>query len=364
MRCSVVRPAELTATELGKWRAMLRSNPSLSSPFLAPDFTLAVGRARTAARVGILEEDAEIVGFFPHERGAFGVGAPIGSGLSDRQGLVHVTGLRWDPMALLAGCDLSVWEFDHLAADQRPFAPHHRSCASSPVVDVSHGYSTYLSERLQSTNGSVAAALRKGRKLEREVGRLRLVLDVHDARLLATLRAWKSAQYRRMGWMDRFAHPETAGIIDTLVQARSQECSGTVSVLYAGDTPVAGHIGLRSTSVLCSWFPTYEVAFAAYSPGLLMLLGMAESAACHGIHRLDLGKGDEGYKRMLQSWDDPVAVGWVERPSVRASFRQAQREGSSRLHDFVAGRPRIHRVAHRAYVRWQRLNGGTGDRWR
>nr|BFE82638.1 hypothetical protein GCM10020093_052390 [Planobispora longispora] len=39
-----------------------------------------------------------------------------------------------------------------------------------------------------------------------------------------------------------------------------------LTMVYAGDTPVAGHFGLRTADTLVGWFPAYDVEFARYSP--------------------------------------------------------------------------------------------------
>ena len=105
MKISVVHPGELGPVELTRWRR-LHGHPELANPFLAPEFAVCVGRARPGARVAMLEEGPEVVGFFPYERGPFRVGRPIGAGLSDCQGLVHTPGLEWDPRELLRGAGL------------------------------------------------------------------------------------------------------------------------------------------------------------------------------------------------------------------------------------------------------------------
>jgi CelD/BcsL family acetyltransferase involved in cellulose biosynthesis len=129
------------------WRELQGSDATLANPFLCPEFTLAVGRLRHDARVAVLREGQQVVGFFPYERRALRVGKPIGAGLSDCQGLIHAPGLEWDPPALLRSCGLAVWEFDHLLASQAPFAPYHASLEPSPIMDLSAGYAGYLEER-------------------------------------------------------------------------------------------------------------------------------------------------------------------------------------------------------------------------
>ena len=92
----MVHPDELGPVELTRWR-QLHGHPELANPFLAPEFAVCVGRVRPGARVAVLEEGPEVVGYFPFEKGPFRIGRPIGAGLSDCQGLVHVPGLDWDP---------------------------------------------------------------------------------------------------------------------------------------------------------------------------------------------------------------------------------------------------------------------------
>ncbi len=344
MKISVVHPGELGPAELTRWR-QLHDNPDLTNPFLSPEFAVCVGRVRASARVAVLQDGPDIVGFFPYERGPFRVGRPIGAGLSDCQGLVHAPGLEWDPRALLRGAGLDVWEFDHLLATQRPFAPYHRARRPSPVIDVSGGYDAWLLDRRRAFKRSITAMGRKQRKLERDEGTIRFLFDTPDREALDTLMRWKSAQYRRTGRVDRFARPATVQLLRDLLQSRAPGCSGTLSVLYAGQRPVAIHLGLRSASTLACWFPTYDVALSKYSPGLLLHLFMAEAAAASGLRRLDLGKGDEEYKAVLGNRELLVAEGCVERPSPVAVARRLQCAPRRYVTDFVLNRPALRSTA-------------------
>ena len=47
---------------------MQARSESLANPFLSPEFTIAVGRVRPAARVAVLTEGPDTTGFFPFER--------------------------------------------------------------------------------------------------------------------------------------------------------------------------------------------------------------------------------------------------------------------------------------------------------
>ena len=120
MKITVVHPSELGPSELATWRTILRATPSLANPFLAPEFTVAVGGLRSQARVGVLIDGQKIVGFFPFERRSFGYGVPICARLNNCEGVVHLPGLEWDPQELLRACGLTVWEFGHLVDGQTP----------------------------------------------------------------------------------------------------------------------------------------------------------------------------------------------------------------------------------------------------
>jgi hypothetical protein len=65
---------------------------------------------------------APIVGFFPFERRRFGIGVPIGAGLSDCQGFIHAPAADWRPRELQRACRLSEWQFDHLVAVNYPLS--------------------------------------------------------------------------------------------------------------------------------------------------------------------------------------------------------------------------------------------------
>jgi CelD/BcsL family acetyltransferase involved in cellulose biosynthesis len=344
-RIFVAHPSELGPGELALWRTMQGTSLGLASPFMAPDFMLAVSRVRPGARVAVLEAEGRIAGFLPYEQRRFAIGVPIGEGVCDRQGLIHAPGLRWDPEELVRSCRLAGLEFDHLLAEQAPFRPYHDRTTPTYVMDLTAGYDAYFRERLRASKRSLKGLIAKRRKLESEVGEITFDLHAPDRDALAALRRWKSDQYRRTGWPDRFAERWVTQLVDELFCTTAGECTGTLSVLRAGGQVVACHFGLRSQSVLCCWFPTYDVRFARYSPGLLLHLEMARAAAGLGVRHFDLGKGEEAYKDLLRTWELPLAECRVERPSIRALARRVQRAPRRYVWGFVRSQPALDRVA-------------------
>ncbi|MGH8929533.1 MAG: GNAT family N-acetyltransferase, partial [Egibacteraceae bacterium] len=359
MKISILRPVELGPAELTSWRGMQARNVALRNPFLSVDFALAVGRMRRSARIAVVEETQGVVGFFPYELCGWRVGRAIGTGFSDCQALVHEPGLEWNARELLRACGLGVWEFDHLLADQAPFVPYHAARERSAIIDLSDGYESYLHGRRQERKNITQATFRKCRKLQREVGDLRFDYDCRDPNILDTLMSWKSAQWRRTNQLDRFANASMATLVEELFTTRTPECTGTLSVLSVAGRPLAAHFGLRSRTVLTSWFPSYDTEYSHYSPGLLMFFMMAEAAAAQGIRHIDLGKGEMRYKDSLGNAELAVAQGWVERSRTLGMMRRARRLPGQHLASMLKEHPVLHDHVRRTLRSLRRTRGSV-----
>ncbi|MFF4410777.1 GNAT family N-acetyltransferase [Streptomyces sp. NPDC001262] len=363
MDISVYRPGELTAADRAAWsalqaRAVEDGSPQLANPFLAPEFALAVGRTRRGTRIAAVREDGEPVAFFPFQRTRLGVGRAVGLGVSDAQGLVHRPGFQWDSRELLHACGLSLWEFDHLVEGQKPFEVAASGSFASPVIDVDQGFAHYLQALRKQSPKFTRTTLAKERRLGRDVGEVRYVHDERDPAVLRVLTGWKSAQYRRTGRSDRFARPWISHLVDQLFHTRTASFSGLLSVLYAGDRPVAAHFGLRTQTVLACWFPAYDLRFAKYSPGLVLHLRMAEGAAAAGMAYLDLGRGGKSYKDSLKTRELSVSEGWVTRRHPVALGYRARRAPVRALRNTVLARPELFDPADRLLKRVGRIREG------
>ncbi|WP_327582302.1 GNAT family N-acetyltransferase [Nonomuraea sp. NBC_00507] len=318
MKITVVQPKELGSAELDTWRRLLRESTDLISPFLCPEFTIIVGRLRSDVRVAVIEDAGDIVGFFPFQRHPFGVGKPVGAGLTDAQGMILARDLELDVNELLQACGLSVWEFDHLLPDQ--FPGHHASRHPSPIMDLRDGYEAYADTIKRESGKTYRTTQYKTRKIARDHGVLHHDYGTRDLAALRTLIGWKSEQYRRTGRTDRFAHPWIVQLVEDLFHTRTPTFAGVLDMLWVDDRPVAGHFGLRSDTVLAGWFPAYDTAFAVYSPGLIQHLAMAREAAERGIRVIDMGRGEKEYKEKLKNGQWQVAEGRLARPTVGAGL--------------------------------------------
>ncbi|WP_158703351.1 GNAT family N-acetyltransferase [Pseudonocardia dioxanivorans] len=324
MRFSTVHPRDLDRGDLDRLRAVRAAQPLPRNPFLAPEFALAVGAVRPQTRVTIIEDGSSTAGFFAHERHGR-TARPVGWQLADSEGPVLAPGARVDMAALLAHEGLAGWDFDCLADGLLPAGAYRVDAERSPVLDLSAGWDEYLAVISARSKKWLSSTWRKQRKLEREVGPVRFELHSADPTVLSSLMAWKSGQYAALGEWDRFADTRIVALAESLAASEAAECHGALSALWAGDRLVAAHLGLHSESVLSWWFPAYDPEFGRYSPGILLLLALAEAAAARGIGQLDLGRGAHDYKDATATGELVVRSGSLDAASLSSLPRRAKR---------------------------------------
>jgi CelD/BcsL family acetyltransferase involved in cellulose biosynthesis len=338
MKVTLVPGQELSDDLAGVWIRLQQANPDLASPFFHPNFTKAIAAVRHGVEVAVMESNGEITAFFPFQREQGPVGRPVGGIISDYHGLICLKDFRFSPRELLERSGLTAWEFDHLPTSQLSFAPFQSTIEPSPQIDLSGGYEAYVRQRRKAGSEQIKKTFNLMRRIEREIGPLCFVADSTDATSLAAVLGWKSDQYRQSGKPDLFAPGWIRETVDGILATRTDGCSGLLSLLYAGDRLVAGHFGMRSSQVWHYWFPSYDSKVAQFSPGLILLLKMAEHAPAMGAQMIDLGKGLSPYKeRLMNSWS-PLASGVLE-SSWRSLGRRTRRVLRSRLGSSLFGPP-------------------------
>ncbi|GAA2876385.1 GNAT family N-acetyltransferase [Streptosporangium fragile] len=355
MNIVVVRPGDLGESEISRWRELQVADKSLDNPFLSVEFALAMGRLRDYVRVAVIQDGGKIVGFFPHERHNFGIGKPLGGFLTTCHGLISVPDLKLNVRELLRVCRLSVFDFDHLVAGQPTFAPYQSDVRPAPIMDLSVGFDAYIEQVKTNSPKNLKTVRYKERKMGREQGEVRFEWASADPATLRTLTNWKSNQYQRTGRVDRFAQPWIVELIEEMHAANSESFAGILTMVYAGDTPVAGHFGLRTATTLVGWFPAYDPEFARYSPGIVHHLLMAERAAAAGLQQVDMGKGGREYKSWLKSGDLFVAEGRVSRPSPAAAVHWMGRTPVNKARTIVTDSPNLYKLADRVLKGFGRM---------
>lgn len=355
MKVRVIRPDELGPAEVDAWRA-IQVSAGLDNPFLSPEFAQAVGRHRDDARVAVIDDGGVPAGFFAFERHRWRVGKPIGAGVNDCQGVVASPDLEWDATQLIAACDLAVFEYTHLIADQAPFARHHAAVLPSPIMDLSRGFDAFCDDVTRLSRSWVPNARRAVRRLERKIGPVRFAYDDPDRASQRTVLGWKSDQYRRTGRPDPITRPWMAALLEDLLAGRGETFRCVCSSLYAGDQLVAGQINLHSPAIIAGWIISYDPSPAVTNAGAgnLSDLMLAEQAAERGIRYIDLGKGDTRKKACIGTGVLRVAEGWVERPGLVTVARRVTRAPKRATHDFIIRHPPVRAAVKRGL----RIMGG------
>ena len=301
----VLAPPDLQSRHLVAWRNILAENAQLSSPFFSPEYSLALARVIPHVFFGVLEQEGSPVAFLPFERCAYGIGHRLR--LCDYQGFVSMPEVAFDVRSFILECGLRAWDFDHLLAEQAVAAQFHRNIAVSYVMDLTNGFDAYVDERNATGTKQIKTTCNLQRRLERECGPLRFAMHVEDPAILAQLLKWRTSKYQE----SRHRPDVVAGILDEFLLEQSDHCQGTLSVLYVDNIVAACHFGLRSQTTWHYWFPAYNPDFEKYSPGSILLLGMAKIAPRIGITAIDLGKGEQDYKKRFASRTIPIAEGYV-----------------------------------------------------
>jgi CelD/BcsL family acetyltransferase involved in cellulose biosynthesis len=312
MEVHVVPAGELTPGHLAAWDRIQRSDPTLHSPYFRAEFTQAVAARRGGVEVAVLNESGRHVGFLPYQRGRWGRGRPVGFPLNDFQGWIVMGEAALDPLGLLQACRLKSLRFDHWLASQVSWQPFHCVTARSSYIDLSAGFAAYQAARSAGGSEELKHVLRKERKCQREVGAVRVEHDSRSAELFEALVAWKTQQCRSTGVASALDVSWIRSLLFDLWQREDPALRGQLSALYIGDRLAAVHLGVRSFDVLHWWFPAYDAQFGKYSPGTMLLVEMTRAAESIGLRRIDLGKGEQEFKRNLMTGATLVAEGSVD----------------------------------------------------
>lgn len=312
MKFSVVKPGDLDSSLLARWGELQQADGRLASPCFRPEFALAVGEVRGDTRITVIEDSGEVVGFFPFQRKRFGMGKPLASAISDFHGVVGTRELQVPARELLRGSGLAFWEYDHLLAEGGHISGVSGAPCASPVMDLRDGYEAYCLERRESGSEQIKKNGTLARKLEREHGPIEFQFNDPDRDALDRVIEWKSLQCAESGTTDVFGVRWTRELLDRLHTRKDVAFGGVLSTLRAKGKIVAAHFGMRSATRLHYWFPVYDHEFAKYSPGLTLLLRIAEHAKSNGVEAIDLGKGESFYKSRLANAQVPLLEGRIE----------------------------------------------------
>jgi CelD/BcsL family acetyltransferase involved in cellulose biosynthesis len=309
----LLHPDRLTGADLATWSRLQDADPAFASPFLRPEFAQAVGAVRDDVVVAAIGPAAAPEAFLAFQRRGR-IGLPVGGGLSDCQAIVATPGWRCDGLALVRALGLARLDVTRLLVARAGVVPAQGSLIAAPLIRLGAGFEAYARARRAAGSQAVVQTLSHARRLERALGPLRFVPHDPDPRALHCMIAWKRAQYALPRWggaLDPLARPWAVALLERVQATQMAGFAGVLSTLWAGETLVAAHLGMRSRSLLHWWFPAHDPAQAKLAPGRILLLEVIRHAAEAGLAGIDLGAGEEGYKRRFADAEVELVAGAI-----------------------------------------------------
>ena len=337
MRVNIVKPEDLSEAHISEWHRLQRLDPQLESPFLCPEFVKIAAQVRDGIVVAVAEEGGLPVAFLPMQlRGKTAV--PVCYPLSDCQAIIAAHGWDSNPRDMIRAAGVAVYDFQYHRI-QPPLAPYYRAVVASPVIELSAGFDAYVDEmRVPGQTGSSGRphqTIKRAEVAERKFGPMQFTMHDPDKDALTTLIKWKRQQYAKGGKIlsviDIFSYEWTVQLLKRIRAARCANFAGVLSTLRIGDRIIAAHMGMRSHNVLHWWFPAYDKQYAKLSPGLILLLELCRSAATSGIREIELGPGDDGYKKLVANQHIMVASGFVGLSPSMSLWRRQLLHGTDTL---------------------------------
>ncbi|MCB2106388.1 MAG: GNAT family N-acetyltransferase [Rhodobacteraceae bacterium] len=303
----VQEPSKISTNNIALWHQYLRDARYQAAAFLSPEFSRACERAYGSARVAVLHEDGDVIGFFPFQfSGPFasklGYAVRIGEELSDCAGVVARDGTSIPERKLLRICSLTGYHVSHLPLQQKEIrldrAPTDSEIAKGHLINLSDGPEAYLENLTAANVDFVRDTERRMRRLAKDLGPIKYrSYPRPTSDQVRSIVERKRLQYRATKAEDVFAASSRLTLLLELTRVDSDFCRLHVSELCADEDVIASHIGLLGQGTLNYWFPVYEPDLRKYSPGRLLLWHTIQHAKDDGITLINRGEGDTQAKR-------------------------------------------------------------------
>ncbi len=327
-------------TELiDRWNKLQASNPTLDSPLFSAGFMRAAAQERHGIEVAVIESAGSVIGFLPYCRQHNNVAMPVAGSFTDFQGVISAPGTSIDIRKVLRSCRLAAWQFDHLVVGDESLEPFQWAFAESPYMDLSQGFDAFRDSCRNRGGKEMAEVLRKERKLEREVAPIRMEIESTNCHVFDTLIDWKRQQLGRQKRSDCFRPEWVLPFLNRILHTHGETLRPVLSAMYVGEKLAAINFGLRNGPVLHGWITAFNPEFHKFSPGLMLIVKLARQAEELGIERIDMGRGDESFKRNFSSGVTQVAEGAVDRRLVVGAMQHGWVRGKELLRGTPLSRP-------------------------
>ncbi len=186
--------------------------------------------------------------------------------------------------------------------------------APAPYIDWSavESWDAFLASVHTRTPYPFKINNRKRRRIAREIGPLRVELHDNERQLLELCMRWKSHQYKASKLWDIFAVEQNCELFFALLR----EGALAMQTLYAGDRPLAIHVGTVWNERFYYWLPAHDPEASIYSPGSLLLEHLLETSFAN-LWQFDFLLGGEPYKWSFATHTRLIGPAGQEQLSLR-----------------------------------------------
>lgn len=306
-----------------EWDVIRSANHMLRSPFFSYQFIEAVDEICGGMETSFAHDGNTLAAILSFRRRRNKDAGPVGAGINDAHAMMVKPGARISFIDLLHHAGLQSFAFHAAPPDCEGIRAFEIGRTKSFLADLTvdeRGYEHFL----RSTSVTINRQGQKTRRLAHQQGAIRLEYDCRDAKLIEYFIELKGAQYRRTHTFNILGVDWIGKLLHRLHEDRDAQVRGLLSVLYAGDKPVAVHYGLLEGDLLHYWFPVFEPSFSYASPGTILFLEIAKEATANGVKAIDMGYGEQPYKHKLTNVVGEMSYGLVDRSQIRRTLYRAR----------------------------------------
>lgn len=333
IRVSVYSMGQIPFQVVTDWTRLCDTDLRYSNPFYRIEMHQMFAEFRDNVLVANLESpEGEWLGVLPFERVKHR-GRPVGDMFSDYHGVISPHDFNATQLdAIVAASGLHSFRFHHTPCSQSGFRENACYSEPSPCIDIRNGFESYCDDLQARKSKFIKRMRQRTRKLQRDHGLVKLQLSsCEDSH--ATMRKWKAHKCKQQLRQNVYAERWAVDLFQQLLECDDEQLHGEICILHAGSTPVAMAYLLRSYGEMHVWKIATNPDLSNYSPGLLVLYHLIESAAQSGVQRIDLARGDERFKMTMQNATIQVCEGWVGGSSLVKRSRAVWLSGKKRLRD-------------------------------
>jgi CelD/BcsL family acetyltransferase involved in cellulose biosynthesis len=168
----------------------------------------------------------------------------------------------------------------------------------APMIELSGNYEAWLSQRSKNFR---KGNRRRANRLEEAGVRAR---TASDPAAIESLLSLHHARWRQRGGSGLDAGAER--VLRSAASALAERDLLEVVLLEAPEGPISSELMVRAGSAATLWSGGFDPAWSSLAPGTNSILAALREAASHEIQSVDLGGGNDEYKRKLADANSPI----------------------------------------------------------